>query len=171
MVQSGKLGQSLGTLPRSGRPKILSRVSINLIIYVHVYLCLSGTNLTMVVTQMESPCTLYSAVREIHRNWCSQNCDGLSRKLLYLYYRVYQKCCRITNKMMQNRLDFALKHKNWTVTDWEKVLWADESLFQLFAPQNRQNDRVWSRSSADVQPFKCVKFPAKIQVWRMMSTI
>ena len=51
----------------------------------------------MVVTQMESPCTLYSAVREIHRNWCSQNCDGLSRKLLYLYYRVYQKCCRITN--------------------------------------------------------------------------
>ena len=70
---------------------------------------------------------------------------------------------------MQNRLDFALKHKNWTVTDWEKVLWSDESPFQLFAPLNRQNDRVWSRSSADVQPFKCVKFPAKIQVWGMMS--
>ena len=71
--------------------------------------------------------------------------------------------------MKQNRLNFALKLKNWTITDWQKVLWSDESPFQLFAPPNRQNDRVWSHSSIDVQPFKSVKFPAKIQVWGMMS--
>ena len=48
-------------------------------------------------------------------------------------------------------------------------MWSDESPFQLFAPPNRQNDWVWSRSSTDVQPYKSVKFPAKIQVWGMMS--
>ena len=76
---------------------------------------------------------------------------------------------RLTEKMKKNRLNFALKRKNWTIADWEKIMWSDESPFQLFAPPNRQNDRVWSRSSIDVQPYKSVKFPAKIQVWGMMS--
>ena len=113
----------------------------------------------------------------IYSTYIGQFWFSASHSTVYHYLRhsinVYpykrQRIPRLTNKMMQNRLDFALKHKNWTVTDWEKVLWSDESPFQLFAPPNRQNDQVWSRSSADVQPFKCVKFPAKIQVWGMMS--
>ena len=151
-----KLGQSLGTLPRSGRPKILSRVSK---IIISKTLCKKGKSTRSIARILVN--SGFSASHSTVYRYLRHSID------VYPYKR--QRIPRLTNKMMQNRLDFALKHKNWTVTDWEKVLWSDESPFQLFAPPNRQNDRVWSRSSADVQPFKCVKFPAKIQVWGMMS--
>ena len=151
-----KLRQTLGTLPRSGRPKILSRVPKIII--------------------SKTLCKRSKSTRSIARNLVSSGYPA-SHSTVYRYLRhsinvyPYKRQCipRLAEKMKQNRLNFALKLKNWTVTDWEKVLWSDESPFQLFAPPNRQNDRVWSRSSTNVQPFKSVKFSAKIQVWGMMS--
>ena len=149
-------GQSLGTLPRSGRPKILSRVSK---IIISKILCKRGKSTRSIARTLVN--SGFSASHStVHR---------YLRHSINVYPYKKQRIPHLTNKMMHNRLDFALKHKNWNVTDWEKVLWSDESPFQLFAPQNRQNDRVCSRSSADVQPFKCVKFPAKIQVCGTMS--
>ena len=34
---------------------------------------------------------------------------------------------------------------------------------------NRQNDRIWARNSNNIKPIGQMKFPAKIQVWDMMS--
>ncbi|KAI6647471.1 hypothetical protein LOD99_12467 [Oopsacas minuta] len=76
---------------------------------------------------------------------------------------------RLTKKMKENRMKFAVTHKDWTVGDWNRVLWSDESPFKFFQIPNRQNDRVWSKDAASIQPCMKVKFPAKIQVWGMMS--
>ena len=76
---------------------------------------------------------------------------------------------RLTIKMKANRMKLAVTHKDWTVGDWNRVLWSDESPFQIFQIANRQNDRVWSKDAASIQPCMKVKFPAKIQVWGMMS--
>ena len=35
----------------------------------------------------------------------------------------------ITRQMVIKRVQFAKKHKNWTVEDWSNVLWSDESKF------------------------------------------
>ena len=32
---------------------------------------------------------------------------------------------------IKSRLEFARRHKHWTVQQWDKVLWSDESAFQL----------------------------------------
>ena len=79
------------------------------------------------------------------------------------------KIARLTAKMKENRLKFAEFRKEWTVEDWKCVLWSDEAPFQLFNTPNRQNDRVWARNSAEVEPCVQVKFPGKINVWGMMS--
>ena len=42
---------------------------------------------------------------------------------------------RLTIKMKVNRMKFAVTHKDWTVGDWNRVLWSDESPFRLFQIQ------------------------------------
>ena len=76
---------------------------------------------------------------------------------------------RNTDKFREKRLSFALAHQHWTVDDRKKVLWSDESPFELFAAPNPQNDRVWDKTSERLEPVFKVKFPAKVMVWSMMS--
>ena len=42
---------------------------------------------------------------------------------------------RIGNK--KKRLQWAIDHQNWTEEDWGKVLWSDESKFELFGQRRR----------------------------------
>ena len=42
---------------------------------------------------------------------------------------------RIGNK--KKRLQWAIDHQNWTEEDWGKVLWTDESKFELFGQRRR----------------------------------
>ena len=35
-------------------------------------------------------------------------------------------------------LDFCKKHEGWTVEDWSKVIWSDESRFQIFGSNGKQ---------------------------------
>ncbi|KAI6658922.1 hypothetical protein LOD99_10882 [Oopsacas minuta] len=53
--------------------------------------------------------------------------------------------------------------------DWKKVIWSDESPFELYATPNRDNDRVWAKTTKDVPRILSVKFPLKINVWGLMS--
>ena len=78
------------------------------------------------------------------------------------------KIPKLTNKQKENRLRFAIAHQEWTVDDWKRVMWSDESPFELFPTPNRQNDRVRARNPEDVPPCHQVKFPAKVHVWDMM---
>ena len=55
------------------------------------------------------------------------------------------------------------------VNPWRRVLFSDESLFELFHSPNRQNDRVWLTDRLQLVPTETVKFPGKLHVWGMMS--
>lgn len=39
----------------------------------------------------------------------------------------------ISKKNQRSRVAFAKRHKDWTANDWAKVLWSDESKFNLFS--------------------------------------
>ena len=55
------------------------------------------------------------------------------------------------------------------MADWRRVLFTDESPFELFHPPNRQNNRVWAHRPSEVPPTETVRQPLKIMVWGMMS--
>lgn len=38
----------------------------------------------------------------------------------------------ISKKNVRDRLKFAEKHKDWSIADWGRILWSDESKFNLF---------------------------------------
>ena len=110
------LGKSMETLPRNGRPKILS--CIPKIIISKTLGKRGKSTRTIACNLVNSGYTAsHSTVNRYLRNSIN----------VYPYKR--QQIPRLTEKMKQNRLNFALKHKNWTVTDWQKVLWSDESPF------------------------------------------
>ena len=43
---------------------------------------------------------------------------------------------------IQKRLRFAREHKHWTVDDWKKVLWTDESKFELFGQHRHVYEKL-----------------------------
>ena len=76
---------------------------------------------------------------------------------------------RLTDQQKKNRLLFCKERRHWTAADWKRVLFSDESPFELFHPPNRQNDRIWAKDREKLPTFQTVKHPAKIQVWAVMS--
>ena len=76
---------------------------------------------------------------------------------------------KLTERQQEHRLRFAKERKNWSAEDWRRVLWSDESAFELYHPPNRHNDRVWAASTSEVPTVSTVKHPTKVHVWGMMS--
>ena len=58
-----------------------------------------------------------------------------------LFGRAAVKKLFIRQKNRKRRLAFAKDHKDWTKDDWNKVLWTNESKFELFGT----NQRVYVR--------------------------
>ena len=46
--------------------------------------------------------------------------------------RVKRKRQLLEPKHINQRLEFAKKYINWTVNDWKRIIWSDESKFLLF---------------------------------------
>ena len=76
---------------------------------------------------------------------------------------------KLTEKQKKTRLSFCKERKKWSIHDWRRVLFSDESPFELFHLPNRQNDRVWLADRFRLVPTETVKFPGKVHVWGMMS--
>ncbi len=66
----------------------------------------------------------------------------------------------------QRRLTWAKKKKNWTVAQWAKVLFSDESKFCISF--GNQGPRVW-RKGGEAHSTSClkssVKFPQSVMIW------
>lgn len=64
----------------------------------------------------------------------------VSRRLrdVGLFGRIGVKKPLISKKNQRARLQFAENHKDWTVQDWKKVLFSDESKFKLFGNDGKQ---------------------------------
>lgn len=83
--------------------------------------------------------------------------------------RVAVKKPFISKLNIKKRLEFAIKYKDWTIQDWSKVLFSDESLFTLHWNGKR---RVWRREGERFLS-NCmqgtVKHDKKIMVWGCIS--
>ena len=44
----------------------------------------------------------------------------------------------MTSRHRRNRLDFAIAHQDWTLDDWRRVIWSDETKINRFQSDGRQ---------------------------------
>jgi transposase len=71
----------------------------------------------------------------------------------------------VSNKNQKIRKKWCQERKNWTIDDWKKVLWSDESPFVF---RFNQRERVWKLSDEKFHPSLLtgtVKHDDKIMVW------
>ncbi len=71
----------------------------------------------------------------------------------------------------QRRLTWAKQKKNWTVAQWTKVLFSDESKFCISF--GNQGPRVWRKGGEAHSPSclkSSVKFPQSVMIWCAMSS-
>ncbi len=71
----------------------------------------------------------------------------------------------------QRRLTWAKEKKNWTVAQWSKVLFSDESKFCISF--RNQGPRVWRKGGEAHSPSflkSSVKFPQSVMIWGAMSS-
>ncbi len=56
----------------------------------------------------------------------------------------------LSAKNRKRRLQFAQTHQNWTIEDWEKISWSDESRFLLRHWDGRV--RIWRKEHESIDP-------------------
>ncbi len=77
----------------------------------------------------------------------------------------------LNQRQRQKRLTWAKEKKNWTVAQWSKVLFSDESKFCISF--GNQGPRVWRKSGEAQNPCclkSSVKFPQSVMIWAAMSS-
>ncbi len=73
----------------------------------------------------------------------------------------------LNQRQRQKRLTWAVEKKNWTVAQWSKVLFSDESKFSFQGP------RIWRKSGEAQNPCclkSSVKLPQSVMIWAAMSS-
>ncbi len=75
----------------------------------------------------------------------------------------------LNQRQRQKHLTWAVEKKNWTVAQWSKVLFSDESKFSISF--GNQGPRVWRKSGEAQNPCclkSSVKFPQSEMIWAAM---
>ena len=77
----------------------------------------------------------------------------------------------LTERMMAQRLEFAHEYAHWTTEDWKKVMFSDESHFELLFGNQATRVRRPVGSDRFDKKFtrKTVKHPKKVMVWACFS--
>ncbi len=100
---------------------------------------------------------------ELHKEWTEAGVKA-SRATTHRRVKEFGYSCH------QRRLTWA-KKKNWTVAQWSKVLFSDESKFCISF--GNEGPRVW-RKGGEAHIPSClkssVKFPQSVMIWRAMSS-
>ncbi len=77
----------------------------------------------------------------------------------------------LNQRQHQKHLTWAVEKKNWTVAQWSKVLFSDESKFCISF--GNQGPRVCRKSGEAQNPcclMSSVKFPQSVMIWAAMSS-
>ncbi len=77
----------------------------------------------------------------------------------------------LNQRQRQKHLTWAVEKKNWTVAQWSKVLFSDESKFCISF--GNQGPRVWRKRGEAQNPCclkSSVKFPQSVMIWAAMSS-
>jgi len=117
---------SLENKPKPGRPptinKLTQRRITNLITSRR---CSSAVEAQKVLEEKENINISAPTIRRILRN------NGLVS-------RVKRKKPYLSKEHQKRRLEFAKKYENWTIEDWSRVIWSDESKFKIFGSDGKQ---------------------------------
>ncbi len=101
---------------------------------------------------------------ELHKEWTEAGVKA-SRATTHRRVKKFGYSCR------QRRLTWAKEKKNWTVAQWSKVLFSDESKFCILF--GNQRPRVWRKGGEAHSPSclkSSVKFPQSVMIWDAMSS-
>ncbi len=77
----------------------------------------------------------------------------------------------LNQRQRQKSLTWAVEKENWTVAQWSKVLFSDESKFCISF--GNQGPRVWRKSGEAQNPCclkSSVKFTQSVMIWAAMSS-
>ncbi len=101
---------------------------------------------------------------ELHKEWTEAGVK-ISRATTHRRVKKFSySCC-------QRHLTWAKEKKNWTVAQWSKVLFSDESTFCISF--GNQGPRVWRMGGEAHSPCclkSSVKFPQSVMIWGAMSS-
>ncbi len=114
---------------------------------------------------------------ELHKEWTETGVKA-SRATTHRRVKEFGYSCRIplvkpllNHRQHQRRLTWAKEKKNWTVAQWSKVLFSDESKFCISF--GNQGPRVWRKGGEAHSPScmkSSVKFPQSVMIWGAMSS-
>ncbi|GFS66497.1 transposable element Tcb1 transposase [Trichonephila clavipes] len=77
----------------------------------------------------------------------------------------------LTEFQRNRRLTWAREHSLWTIKDWKKVIFSDESQFCISVNQSSAYVRRRTHEEFGFQCLKpTVKYPTKVMVWGCMSS-
>ncbi len=97
---------------------------------------------------------------ELHKEWTEAGVKA-SRATTHRRVKEFGYSCH------QRRFTWAKEKKNWTVVQWSKVLFSDESKFCISF--GNQGPRVW-RKGGDSCLKSSVKFRQSVMIWGAMSS-
>ncbi len=114
---------------------------------------------------------------ELHKEWTEAGVKA-SRATTHRRVKKFGYSCRIplvkpllNHRQRQRCLTWA-KEKNWTVAQWSKDLFSDESKFCISF--GNQGPRVWRKGGEAHSP-SCMKssvtFPQSVMIWGAMSSV
>ncbi len=101
---------------------------------------------------------------ELHKEWTEAGVKA-PRATTHRRVKKFGYSC------LQRRLTWAKEKKNWTVAQWSKVLFSDESKFCISF--GSRGPRVWRKGGeAHSRSFlkSSVKFPQSVMIWGAMSS-
>ncbi len=114
---------------------------------------------------------------ELHKEWTEAGVKA-SRATTHRCVKEFGYSCRIplvkpllNHRQRQRCLTRAKEKKNWTVAQWSKVLFSDESKFCISF--GNQGPRVWRKGGEAHSPScmkSSVKFPQSVMIWGAMSS-
>ena len=111
--------------------------------------------------------------REVDRNFNMKISPSTIRRRLVkegLNSRKIINKPKLTNKQIKARLEWAKLHEKYTIDDWSKVLFSDESKFKLFEGDKQGRIRRRSNENPLIVVNEKVKFPTTILVWGCFSS-
>ena len=150
-------GELLEDQPRSGRPSVLNRVSKIVIAKSLTKKRQSTRKLSRKLTDHGHPVSHMTIQRYFVKD---------------LGARAYRrtKIPKLTEEHVEKRLKFCRERSRWTEEDWRKVIFSDESPYELYPSGNPKNDIIWASERGDVEPIEKQKYSPKVMVWGAMTS-
>jgi len=112
--------------PRAGRPRKLNAVDKRWLIR----LLTSGKadTVAQMVQELQDNMIMELSAETVRRALKEVGMEAVAK----------QKKPRLLPRHIRQRLDFALQHQHWTVEDWKRVIWSDETKINRLGSDGRE---------------------------------